>query len=141
MPQFVKNISEIVLMVKNVRRSAKFYQEVVGLIPETKPDNDWAWFWAGRPRQSARLALHKGELLFEAHSPLPKGKRWGSIHYAFHVPKKKLAAALKNLRVKGILVYGPKYFHWMKASGHYFFDPDGNLIEFWTPEKTEKAKI
>lgn len=25
-------------------------------------------------------------------------------------------------------------FEWMKASAYYFYDPDGNMLEFWSPD-------
>jgi catechol-2,3-dioxygenase len=31
-------------------------------------------------------------------------------------------------------VYGPKRFDWMSAEAWYFYDPDGNLLEFWSPD-------
>jgi catechol-2,3-dioxygenase len=45
---YSSSISELVLVVKDVRSSARFYEEVVGLMPEKEADGEWAWFWAGR---------------------------------------------------------------------------------------------
>ena len=109
---------------------------MVGLTPETEADAEWAWFWAGAPGQPQRIALHKGSLLFEDQSPLPDGERWGPVHYAFQVPREKLDAAVDHVRGKGIEVYGPRYFEWMRATSYYFYDPDGNLLEFWAPDST-----
>ena len=72
--------SELVLVVKDVRSSARFYEEVVGLRPEKEADDEWAWFWAGAPGEAQRIALRKGPLLFEQHSPRPEGERWGAVH-------------------------------------------------------------
>jgi catechol 2,3-dioxygenase-like lactoylglutathione lyase family enzyme len=41
------------------------------------------------------------------------------------------------VRGEGVEVYGPVYFEWMKAKSYYFHDPDGNLLEFWSPEPPE----
>ncbi len=131
---FTIGLAEIVLIVEDVPRAARFYREVVGLTPATEADDEWAWFWTGESQQSPRIALHRGPLLFEEHSPHPPGQRWGRVHYAFTVPREKLAAALDHLRTHGIEVYGPKRFEWMKATAYYFYDPDGNLLEFWSPE-------
>ena len=127
---FSTELAEIVLIVEDVESSARFYREVVGLTPE----NDWAWFWAGEPGRAQRVALHRGPLLFEERSPLPEGERWGRIHYAFNVPRGKLEEAADHIREKGAEVYGPVYFDWMKALSYYFYDPDGNLLEFWSPD-------
>jgi catechol-2,3-dioxygenase len=131
---FGTELAEIVLIVDDVERSARFYRDVVGLVPENGPDDDWAWFWAGEPGQAQRVALHKGSLLFEERSPLPEGERWGRVHYAFNVPRAKLEEAADHVRQKGHTVYGPIYLDWMKALSYYFYDLDGNLLEFWSPD-------
>ena len=131
---FSTGLAEIVLIVRDVRAAARFYRDVVGLAPESEADDSWAWFWAGRPGQPQRVALHKGTLLFEDQSPLPTGERWGQVHYAFHVPREQLAAAVEHVRGRDVEVYGPVHFDWMTASSYYFYDPDGNLLEFWSPD-------
>jgi catechol-2,3-dioxygenase len=131
---FSTGLSEIVLIVKDVKAAAQFYEEVVGLIPETEADDEWAWFWAGEPGQAQRVALHKGTLLFEGQSPLPEGERWGQVHYAFNVPRHKLDAAVEHVKAHGVDVFGPVQFEWMKAESYYFYDLDGNLLECWSPD-------
>jgi len=131
---FSRGIAEIVLVVDDVLASARFYREVVGLAPATEANADWAWFWAGRPGDNRRLAVHKGTLLFEEHSPLPAGQRWGQVHCAFDVPRKDLEAAVAHVRAAGVPVYGPTHFDWMQAISYYFYDPDGNLLEWWSPD-------
>jgi catechol-2,3-dioxygenase len=132
---FSEGLSEIVLIVGDVPAAARFYREVVGLEPMTEADDEWAWFWTGRPRRSTRLALHRGPLLFEEHSPHPPGRRWGRVHYAFDVPRSRLDEALEHLRGRGIVLHGPQRFEWMGgAIAWYFYDPDGNLLELWSPD-------
>ena len=130
---FSVGLAEIVLIVKDVRAAARFYRDVVGLVPETEADDEWAWFWAGEPGHAQRVAVHKGSLLFEDQSPLPGGERWGQVHYAFNVPHEKLESAVEHVRAKDIEVYGPTNFLWMNAVAYYFYDLDGNLLEFWSP--------
>lgn len=131
-------LAEIVLIAGDVERSARFYREVVGLTPATPVENDWAWFWAGEPGHKQRVALHKGPLLFEEHSPLPADERWGRIHYAFDVPREKLDEAVGRVRASDVEVYGPTRFDWMGATSYYFYDPDGNLLEFWSPDPSSE---
>ena len=131
---FSRGLSELVLIVKDVPRSAAFYRDVVGLVPEKDPSEEWAWFWAGGPGTRQRLAVHRGSLLFEDHSPLPEGQRWGRVHFALEVPAEKLEEAAEHVRREGVEVYGPTHFDWMRANSYYFYDPDGNLVELWSPE-------
>jgi catechol-2,3-dioxygenase len=128
-----RGFSEIVLVVDDVRASAGFYKDIVGLTPETDASDEWAWFWAGEPGVNQRLALHRGTLLFEEHSPLPEGRRWGQVHFAFDVARADLDDAVQRVRNAGVDVYGPVDFDWMNACAYYFYDPDGNLVEFWSP--------
>lgn len=127
-------LSELVLIVADVPKAAAFYREVVGLIPCTPASDAWAWFWAGEPGEPQRLALHRGSLLFEEHSPLPAGRRFGPIHFALSVPRAELLEAVERVRGAGVRVHGPMRLEWMKAESYYFYDPDANLVEFWSPD-------
>lgn len=89
---FTTGISELVLVVKDVEASARFSGEVVGLAPMTEAGDEWAWFWTGKLRAGSRLAVHKGTLLSEEHSPHPQGRRFGQIHFALQVPRDQLEA-------------------------------------------------
>ena len=102
--------------------------------PRTEADDDWAWFWAGEPGRAQSVALHKGPLLFEEHSPLQPGERFGRVHFAFDVAREELESAVDRVRHAGVEVYGPTDFEWMRARSYYFYDPDGNLVEFWSPD-------
>ncbi len=130
---FSTGLSEIVLIVEDVERSKAFYRDVVGLQLRTESE-DWAWFWTGEEGASANLAVHKGRLLMQEHSPHGPNPKWGSVHYAFRVSPEKLEAAVAHVRSHGVEVYGPTYFEWMRAESYYFYDPDGNLLEWWAPK-------
>jgi catechol-2,3-dioxygenase len=129
----VKGFSEIVLIVNDIPESKKFYEDVVGLTIESS-DTEWIWFYVGDKKGIQRLAIHKGKLLFEEKSPLPEGKRWGQVHYAFEVDRNNLEKAVTRVKDAGVEVYGPQQFKWMSAISFYFYDPDGNLIEYWSPD-------
>ena len=129
----IKSFSEIVLIVKDIPKSKKFYEDVVGLTIEST-DEEWVWFYVGDKQGIQRLAIHKGKLLFEEKSPLPEGKRWGQIHFAFEVGRNDLEKAVTRVKDDGVEVYGPQQFNWMNATSYYFYDPDGNLIEYWSPD-------
>lgn len=134
---FCSGISEIVLIVKDVKKAAAFYKNIVGLMPITETTANWAWFWTGKANTSPRLGLHKGKLLYEEHSPIPEGKRWGKIHFALEVKRENLDFALNKISNAKIKIYGPEKFEWMNAVSYYFYDLDGNLVEYWSPNKTK----
>jgi len=135
----VSRISEIVLHVKNVAASARFYREVVGLTPESPPTDTWAWFIFGDKSAPQRLALQTGPLLFEEHSPLPPGQRWGACHFAMAISRDELDQAVANVKDHGVEVYGPTRFDWMRATSYYFYDPNGHLLEFWSPDEEDSG--
>jgi catechol 2,3-dioxygenase-like lactoylglutathione lyase family enzyme len=129
-----KGLSELVLIVEDVPKAARFYEDVVGLELEHETSDEWAWFWAGPKGAKQRLALHRGTLLFEEHSPLPPGERFGRVHFAFEVSPEDLDESVERVRAAGVEVYGPVELDWMEAQSYYFYDPDGNLLEFWSPQ-------
>jgi catechol 2,3-dioxygenase-like lactoylglutathione lyase family enzyme len=131
-----RGLSELVLIVEDVPKAAQFYQDVVGLELEHETSDEWAWFWAGNPGEPQRIALHRGSLLFEEHSPLPQGERFGRVHFAFEVARDELDEAVERVRAAGVDVYGPIEFDWLNARSYYFYDPDANLLEFWSPAAT-----
>ena len=130
----VLGLSELVLIVADVPRAAAFYRDIVGLIPNTPSTGEWAWFWVGPVGGPQRLALRRGPLLFEEHSPRPVGQRFGPIHFALQVARGDLIGAAGRVRAAGVTVYGPQRLEWMKAESYYFYDTDANLVEFWSPD-------
>ncbi len=128
-----RGLAELVLIVEVVPAAARFYEQVVGLTPDQAATDEWAWFWAGNVGDAQRVALHRGPLLFEEHSPLPESDRFGRVHFAFDVARNDLDAEVERVRDAGVEVYGPVDFDWMSARSYYFYDLDGNLLEFWSP--------
>ena len=129
-----RGLAELVLVVDDVPEVARFYRDVVGLEPEHEASEEWAWFWAGEPGVAQRIALHRGTLLFEEHSPFPEGHRFGTVHFALIVDRDRLEEAVERVKSAGVDVYGPVQFDWMGARSYYFYDPAGNLLEFWSPD-------
>jgi len=129
-----RGFAELVLIVQDVPAAAGFYRDVVGLAPEHETSDEWAWFWAGEPGTPQRIALHRGSLLFEEHSPFPEGERFGRVHFAFDVAREDLDESVERVRRAGVEVYGPVDFDWRQARSYYFYDLDGNLLEFWSPQ-------
>jgi catechol 2,3-dioxygenase-like lactoylglutathione lyase family enzyme len=133
-----RGLSELVLIVEDVPKAADFYEHVVGLELEHRTGDEWAWFFAGTTDRKQRVALHRGPLMFEEHSPYPEGERFGRVHFAFDVARENLEAAVERVRAAGVEVYGPVELDWMNAQSYYFYDLDGNLLEFFSPNPTEE---
>jgi len=130
----IRSLSELVLPVRDIPTAAAFYRETLGLIPARPESPDWAWFWVGPPEHRQRLAVHKGPLLFEEFSPRPAGARFGPVHFAFEVARADVLHMVERLRRAGVTVHGPQRLEWMSAESYYFYDPDDNLAEFWSPD-------
>lgn len=132
-------LSEIVLVVQDVERAAAFYRDVVGLLPARPQNAEWAWFFAGAPGGPPFLAVHKGKLLFEEKSrhsverggDRALGRAFGQVHFALEVARADVEREVARVIAKGVEVFGPVRLEWMSADSWYFYDPDGNLVEFW----------
>ncbi|HEY1652892.1 MAG TPA: VOC family protein [Acidimicrobiales bacterium] len=126
----VRELGHLVLYVRDVRRSAAFYRDVLGwrqVLPEpgTEPAGAAA-FSSGR--------THHELLLIEVGAdatPVPPGRRVGLYHFGLNVGETDddLRAALRQVQEAGATVVG--------ASDHtvthslYILDPDGNEIELY----------
>ena len=123
------SLADLILQVKDVKRSASFYQHALGFAVQGEPTDERAWLSIGEPGASQqRLGLSKGTLPYEIYSPNPEGKRWGAVHFALAVPAGQLEAAVRQVRWHGIEVRGPQQLAEGDGVAFYFYDFDGNLI-------------
>ena len=126
----VRELGHLVLYVRDVRRSASFYRDVLGwrqVIPEPESDPvGVAAFSSGRTHHELLLIEVGGDA-----APIPSGRRVGLYHFGLNVGESDddLRAALDQVRGAGATVVG--------ASDHtvthsvYILDPDGNEIELY----------
>lgn len=123
LPSTRSGLSELILRVADVPRAVAFYKDVVGLVEETEPGPNWAWFWTGKPHASPRLGL--------AGKPLSYGAAHcgGPAHFAIAVPRAAIPAEKSRLERMGLEVEGPVTFDFWKADSIYFSDPDDNRVE------------
>ena len=129
----VKELGHLVLYVRDLEASARFYRDVLGwrqILPT--PDRDLGFPAAAFSAPSNRT--HHELLLIEVGqdaAPLPAGRRVGMYHFGLKVGDSddELRDALATVQAAGVTVLG--------ASDHtvthslYIADPDGNEIELY----------
>ncbi len=116
-------IDHIVLTVKNIAETVKFYESVLGMETELFGDGRVALKFGAQ-----KINLHQYGQEFEpkANSPFP-----GSEDLCF-ITEKALDIAMEHVQQCGITVIeGPVQRTGATATliSFYFRDPDGNLIE------------
>lgn len=129
----VKELGHLVLYVRDLERSSRFYGEVLGwrsILPE---DDE------GLPFPAAAFAAPSGRthhelLLIEVGADaaaLPEGRRVGLYHFGLRIGDSDddLRTAIEELRAAGVTIVG--------ASDHtvthslYVLDPDENQVELY----------
>ncbi len=124
----VKELGHLVLYVRDVKRSAAFYGQVLGwdaAFPDTL-GIPAAAFTSGRTHHEL-LLIEVGE----GATPQPEGRRLGLYHFGLKVGDSddELREVVERLREAGVTIVG--------ASDHtvthslYILDPDGNEIELY----------
>ena len=128
-PGGVKELGHIVLYVRDLQRSVRFYRDVLGwrqAIPDATMPFPAAMFSGGRTHHELLLI----EVGPEA-TPIPSGRRVGLYHFGLKVgdTDEELRAALDRLQQAGVPLMGTAD-HGMTHS-LYLADPDGNEIELY----------
>ncbi|MEX2422260.1 MAG: VOC family protein, partial [Actinomycetota bacterium] len=125
----VKELGHVVLYVRELERSIRFYRDVLGwqqILPEASIGFPASMFSGGR--------THHELLLIEVGpdaATIPAGRRVGLYHFGLKVgdTDDELRAALARLQGAGVPVMGATD-HGMTHS-LYIADPDGNEIELY----------
>lgn len=119
----VARLAHLVLRVRDLERSEKFYREVLGLKVTAQIPGRMT-FLAASDASSHELGL----MAVSPSAPGPDPRRAGLYHFAWQVDSlEELQAFEKRLREKGVEVVGVGD-HGISL-GYYFLDPDGNEIE------------
>jgi len=131
----IKDLGHIVLYVRDLQRSVRFYRDVLGFrqIFPTPGDPDGSRFPAAA-FSSASGRTHHELLLIEVGAdaaPQPAGRRVGLYHFGLKVGDSddELRDALRRLQQAGVTVTGTSD-HTVSHS-LYLLDPDGNEIELY----------
>jgi catechol-2,3-dioxygenase len=130
----VKELGHLVLYVRDLRRSVRFYRDVLGWRPILGGDDDEVLPFPAAAFNAPSNRTHHELLLIEVGpeaAALPAGRRVGMYHFGLKVgdTDDELREALKVLQDNDVTIVG--------ASDHtvthslYIADPDGNEIELY----------
>lgn len=124
MPIATTKLGHIVLRVRDLERSERFYTEVLGLRKTGEVPGLMSFFTTQNSTDSHDLALMR----LGPDAPDPDPKRVGLYHFAYQVESEEaLADAYRTLREAGVPIVGSADHGVSK--GIYLLDPDGIEIE------------
>ena len=125
----VKGLGEVSIQVKDLDTMQKFYEEVVGL-EVLRRDEDFVFFKVaeGYGGHTQNLAL------FEASNTL--NPQESTLHHiALNVALEDFES--ENMRLEGLgLKIHATVHEWLHVRSLYFYDPEGNHLEFVAYDET-----
>jgi catechol-2,3-dioxygenase len=122
----IKELGHVVLYVRELERSRRFYRDVLGWREVGSFGGSVAAFSSGRTHHELLLIEVGGDA-----TPIPAGRRVGMYHFGLKVgdSDEELREALAACQANGVTIVG--------SSDHtvthslYIEDPDGNEIELY----------
>ncbi len=128
----VKELGHLVLYVRDLERSRRFYGQVLGWPEVAGMDGQAAVFSSGR--------THHELLLLEVGpdaQPIPEGRRVGMYHFGLKVGEtdEELREAIDSLQKEGVPIVGTADHN--VTHSVYIVDPDGNEIELYIDVQPE----
>ncbi|MFN2545039.1 MAG: VOC family protein [Actinomycetota bacterium] len=128
----VKELGHLVLYVRDLEASRRFYRDVLGWKEIGAAPGQMAMFSSGR--------THHELLLIEVGpgaTPIPQGRRVGMYHFGLKIGESddELRQALRELIDAGANVVGTADHH--VSHSIYITDPDGNEIELYIDVQPE----
>ena len=129
----VKELGHIVLYVRDLERSRRFYGEVLGWREVIRMGTTAALFSSGRTHHEL-LLLEVGE----DAAPVQQGRRVGLYHFGLKIGEtdEELSEAIRVLREENVSIIGTAD-HTVTHSV-YITDPDGNEIELYIDVQPER---
>jgi len=126
----VKGLGEVSIQVKDLDTMQKFYEEVVGL-EVLRRDEDFVFF-----RIAEGYGGHTQNLaLFKAKSEQLNYEGSTLHHIALNVALEDFEA--ERIRLEGLgLKVNATIHEWLHVRSLYFYDPEGNHLEFVAYDET-----
>jgi catechol-2,3-dioxygenase len=122
----VTGVNELVLEVVDLERAEHFYSKLLGLpVVERWEHRDAIWVLAG----ATRIGLWKPQV------GVAGGRGGIHVHYALQIADENYEATVERLRACGLEVFEDDFGDSRAA---YVTDPDGNVVEFWTGDLSER---
>ena len=130
----ITGFTEIALRVHDLDRMRRFYEEVIGLevFGEDGSGGDTPLFFSVGSANS-HLALFPEKLTgwyTRDKSPQIDPKLTTLSHFAFNIALDDFESERKRIEQLGIEILESRTSRWLHCRMFYFFDPEGNLIEF-----------
>nr|ART37644.1 E435 [uncultured bacterium] len=132
-----ERIAHVVLKVRDLERSKKFYTEVLGMDVMSEISMPRILFLANNRRDHHEIGL----LEIGPQAPTPPANAVGLVHVAFRLrSEEELRAAHKELKEKEVPISFTVNHGITKSV--YFFDPDGHELEVYCDNPPEEyAKL
>ena len=134
----VKRVGHLVLRVKDVERSRRFYENVLGFPVVAKNDGGMVFFSTDLKDNHHMLALMPGKE--GAATPTPD--QIGMQHVSFELGSfAELQQAWRTLKENDVEIDHTVYHGVSKSV--YFYDPDGNRLELYVnvPEEEYRKSV
>ena len=132
--QSITGITEIALRVHDLDLMRRFYEQVIGLevLGEKEHSDGTAIFFAVGAGNN-HLALFPEKLTgwyTRDKSPQIDPKLTTLSHFALSIALDDFESEMKRIEQLGIEIVESRTMSWLHCRMFYFFDPEGNLIEF-----------
>ncbi|HEX6207806.1 MAG TPA: VOC family protein [Actinomycetota bacterium] len=129
----VHELGHLVLYVRDLQRSVRFYRDVLGWEEIGRMGSQGAAFSSGRTHHEL-LLLEVGE----DATPIPPGRRVGMYHFGLKVgtTDDELREAIGALEAGGVQIMGMADH--VVTHSVYIADPDGNEIELYIDVQPER---
>ena len=134
----IKRVGHLVLRVKDVERSKRFFQEILGFPVVAQNERGMVFFSTDVKDNHHMLALMPAK----EGAAMPTPDHVGMQHVSFELGSfAELQDAWKLFKEKGVQI-DHTVFHGVSKSV-YFFDPDGNRLEVYVnvPEAEYRKSI